>query len=161
MCKHTHTHTHTHTHVCAQTHLTEPDGDEQVPFVEDKLGSKWHGEHSQHDVCHRQVDDVEVGWFTQCPVHAEWCQSQQVANEVHKDLNTYGKHNIKLSNVMIGKEDIVWSLESVRYHQGTGIYSLSNVILVDEKSTSFHRYLRYRHNCDTIVFSIPGTILWA
>ena len=40
------------------------------------------------------------------------------------------------------------------------MYSLSSVILVDEKLTLFHQYLRYSHKCDTIVFSIPGTILW-
>ena len=40
-------------------------------------------------------------------------------------------------------------------------YSLSNVILADEKMTSFHRYLRYSHKSVIIVFSIPGAILWA
>ncbi len=37
-------------------------------------------------------------------------------------------------------------------------YSLSNVILADEKSTLFHQYLRYSHKYGTIVFSIPGAI---
>ncbi len=40
-------------------------------------------------------------------------------------------------------------------------YSLSNVIVADEKSTSFHLYLRYSHKCVTIVFSIPSAIIWA
>ena len=38
-------------------------------------------------------------------------------------------------------------------------YSLSNVILADEKSTLFHQYLRYSHTCGTIVFGILGAIL--
>ncbi len=38
-------------------------------------------------------------------------------------------------------------------------YSLSNVILADEKSTLFHQYLRYNHKCGTIVFSIPSAII--
>ena len=38
-------------------------------------------------------------------------------------------------------------------------YSLSNVIVADEKSLSFHQYLRYSHKCVTIVFSIPGAII--
>ena len=32
-------------------------------------------------------------------------------------------------------------------------------VLVDEIWISFHEYLRYSHNCGTIVFSIPRTIL--
>ena len=40
-----------------------------------------------------------------------------------------------------------------------GMYSMSNVILVDEKSTLFHQFLTYIHTCGTIVFSIPGAIL--
>ncbi len=40
-------------------------------------------------------------------------------------------------------------------------YSLSNVIMADEKLALFHQYLRYRHKWGTIVFSIPGAILWA
>ena len=40
-------------------------------------------------------------------------------------------------------------------------YSLSNVISVDEKFTAFNQYLRYCHKRGTIVFTIPGTILWA
>ena len=40
------------------------------------------------------------------------------------------------------------------------LYHLSNVILVDEKFTSFHQYLRYCHKSGTIVFSIPGAMLW-
>ncbi len=40
-------------------------------------------------------------------------------------------------------------------------YSLSNVITADEKFTLFHQYLRYRHKCDNIVFSIPSAITWA
>ena len=40
-------------------------------------------------------------------------------------------------------------------------YSMSNVILVDEKFTLFHQYLRCRHRSGTIVFSIPGVISWA
>ncbi len=39
-------------------------------------------------------------------------------------------------------------------------YSLSNVIMADEKSTLFHQYLRYSHKYGTIVFSIPGAIQW-
>ena len=39
-------------------------------------------------------------------------------------------------------------------------YSMSNVILVDEKFTLFHQYLRYWHKGGTIVFSILGAILW-
>ncbi len=39
-------------------------------------------------------------------------------------------------------------------------YTLSNVILVDKKLTSFHQYLRYCHRCDTILFVIHSTILW-
>ena len=38
------------------------------------------------------------------------------------------------------------------------MYSMSNVILADEKFILFHQYLRYSHKCDIIVFSIPGTI---
>ena len=37
-------------------------------------------------------------------------------------------------------------------------YTLSNVILVDEKLTSFHQYLRCGHKSVTIVLSIPGAI---
>ena len=40
-------------------------------------------------------------------------------------------------------------------------YSLSNVILADEKLTLFHQYIRYSQKWGTIVFSIPGAILWA
>ncbi len=38
-------------------------------------------------------------------------------------------------------------------------YSLSNVILADEKFTLFHHYLRYCHKGFTFVFSIPSAIL--
>ncbi len=38
-------------------------------------------------------------------------------------------------------------------------YSPSNVIVVDEKSTSFHQYLRYSHKCGTIAFSTPSAII--
>ena len=40
------------------------------------------------------------------------------------------------------------------------LYSLSNVIMVDEKFASFHQYLRYYHKSVATVFSIPGAILW-
>ena len=40
-------------------------------------------------------------------------------------------------------------------------YSLSSVIMADEKFLSFHQYLRYSHKRGTIVFSIPGAIQWA
>ncbi len=40
-------------------------------------------------------------------------------------------------------------------------YSLSNVILADEKLTSFHQYLRYNHKRGTIAFSTPSAIIWA
>ena len=40
------------------------------------------------------------------------------------------------------------------------MYTLSNVILLDEKLTSFYLYLRYCHKSVTIVFSIPGAIIW-
>ena len=39
--------------------------------------------------------------------------------------------------------------------------TLSNVILVDEKLTSFHQYRRYSHKCGTIVFRIPSATTWA
>ncbi len=39
------------------------------------------------------------------------------------------------------------------------MYSLSNVIVADEKLTSFDKYLRYSHNFGTIVFSIPSAII--
>ena len=39
--------------------------------------------------------------------------------------------------------------------------TMSNITLVDENLTLFHQYLRYRHKCVTIVFSIPGAIWWA
>ncbi len=38
-------------------------------------------------------------------------------------------------------------------------YSLSNVILADEKLTSLHQNLGYCYKCGIIVFSIPGAIL--
>ncbi len=37
-------------------------------------------------------------------------------------------------------------------------YSLSNVMVADEKLTSFDKYLRYSHKLGTIVFSIPSAI---
>ena len=40
-------------------------------------------------------------------------------------------------------------------------YSVSNVIVVDEKWTSFYQYLRYSRIRGTIVFSTPSTIIWA
>ena len=40
-------------------------------------------------------------------------------------------------------------------------YSLSNVIMVDEKYLSFHEYLRYSHKRGNIVFSTPSAIIWA
>ncbi len=39
------------------------------------------------------------------------------------------------------------------------VISMSNVILVDEKFTSFHEDLRYSHKCCIVVFSIPSAIL--
>ena len=39
-------------------------------------------------------------------------------------------------------------------------YSVSNVILADEKLTLFHQYLWYRQKWGTIVFTILGAILW-
>ena len=41
------------------------------------------------------------------------------------------------------------------------LYSLSNVIPVDEKFTALHQYPRYCHKSVTILFSIPGAISWA
>ncbi len=38
-------------------------------------------------------------------------------------------------------------------------YTLSNVILADEKWTSFHQYLRYSHKLGTIAFSTPSAII--
>ncbi len=38
-------------------------------------------------------------------------------------------------------------------------YSLSNVILADEKFTLFHQYLRYCNKRGTVVFSMPSAIL--
>ena len=38
-------------------------------------------------------------------------------------------------------------------------YSMSNVILVDEKFILFHQYLRYSPKSVTIVFSISGANL--
>ncbi len=35
---------------------------------------------------------------------------------------------------------------------------MSNVVIVDEKFTLFHQYLRYSHKWCTVVFSIPGAI---
>ncbi len=35
------------------------------------------------------------------------------------------------------------------------------VIVADEKSTSFHQYLRYSHKHGTIAFSTPSAIIWA
>ena len=40
-------------------------------------------------------------------------------------------------------------------------YSLSNVIVADEKSTSFLTYLTYSHKHGVIAFSTPSAILWA
>ena len=40
-------------------------------------------------------------------------------------------------------------------------FSLSNVILVDEKFSSFHQYLKYCHESVIIMFRIPGAILLA
>ena len=37
-------------------------------------------------------------------------------------------------------------------------YSLSNVIVADEKILSFHQYLRYSYNRGTIEFSTPSAI---
>ena len=54
------------------------------------------------------------------------------------------------SNVIMS--EIIWEYCWGRY----AVYTLSNVILVDEKLTLFHQYLRY---CGTIVFSIPSAIL--
>ena len=48
--------------------------------------------------------------------------------------------------------------ESATGVRGFYWYSLSNVILVDEKLSSFHQYLRYCHKSVTFVFSIPGAI---
>ena len=39
------------------------------------------------------------------------------------------------------------------------IYTLSNVIIVAEKSTSFHQYLRNCTKYGTILFSIPSAII--
>ncbi len=39
--------------------------------------------------------------------------------------------------------------------------SLSNVIVADDRFTSFHQYLRYSHKGGTIVFGTPSTIIWA
>ncbi len=41
------------------------------------------------------------------------------------------------------------------------MYSLSNVIMADEKFLSFHQYLRYNHKYGTIAFSTPSAIIWA
>ena len=38
-------------------------------------------------------------------------------------------------------------------------YTLSNVIVADEKFLSFHQYLRYRHKLGTIVFSTSSAII--
>ena len=38
-------------------------------------------------------------------------------------------------------------------------YSLSKVIVADEKSTSFYQYLRYSHKLGTIAFSTPSAII--
>ena len=38
-------------------------------------------------------------------------------------------------------------------------YSLSNVIMADEKLISFPQYLRYSHKCGIIVFSILSAII--
>ena len=43
---------------------------------------------------------------------------------------------------------------------GSFSLSLSNVILVDQTFPLFHQYLRYSHKWSTVVFSIPGAILW-
>ena len=39
------------------------------------------------------------------------------------------------------------------------MYTLSNVIVADEKWTSFHQYLRYNYKRGTIVFSTPSAII--
>ena len=40
-------------------------------------------------------------------------------------------------------------------------YTLSNVIQLDEKLTSFHQYLRYCDKCGTIGLHIPSAIILA
>ena len=39
------------------------------------------------------------------------------------------------------------------------IYSLSNVIMADEKFLAFHQYLGYSHTCGTIALSTPSAII--
>ncbi len=43
--------------------------------------------------------------------------------------------------------------------KGNFRYSMPNVIMVDEKVSLFHQYLRYRHKWGASVFSIIGAIL--
>ena len=53
-------------------------------------------------------------------------------------------------------------ISSLRYLHSNRLnsdYSLSNVIMADEKLTLFHKHLRYRHKWGTIVFCILGAIL--
>ena len=40
-------------------------------------------------------------------------------------------------------------------------YCLSSVIRVDDKFSSFHKYLRYCHKSFTTVFSLSSAIIWA
>ena len=53
------------------------------------------------------------------------------------------------SHLWVERVDINWQ------------YSLSNVIMADDKLASFPQYLRYSHKHSTIVFSTPSTIIWA
>ncbi len=56
-----------------------------------------------------------------------------------------------------------WNIWNVGQHISPAClhhyYSQSNVILVDEKFTSFHQYMKYCHKSVTIVLSIPGAVL--
>ncbi len=108
--------------------------------------------------------------FCFCPVAPSLSDHATFSNKWHTKLSIqekkkqFGPNNVPDHPLHL---DIVWRkwlclcLCSVLPGLACGHWGeVSNVIMVDEKFTSFHQYLRCRHKSVTIVFSIPGAAVW-
>ncbi len=75
--------------------------------------------------------------------------------------HTFLRYQNKTTTLFRNISAIKWATNSIFLAQILQpSYSMSNVIMADEKLTLFHQYLRYRHTWGAIVFSILGAILW-
>ena len=68
-------------------------------------------------------------------------------------------YHICVEHASLSHAEISADVHLQKYTSVECVYSLSNVIMADEKFLSFHQYLRYSHDCGTIAFSTPSAII--